>query len=53
MLHSSFPCWCSLAEITEFLDDHFESVAPSTEEPQAGSTGLHYTQLYFDDAAGV
>ena len=41
------------AEITEFLDDHFESVAPSTEEPQAGSTGLHYTQLYFDDAAGV
>ena len=41
------------AEITEFLDDHFESVTPSTEEPQAGSTGLHYTQLYFDDAAGV
>ena len=41
------------AEITEFLDDHFESVVPSTEEPQAGSTGLHYTQLYFDDAAGV
>ena len=37
------------AEITEFLDDHFESVVPSAEEAQ----GLHYSQLYFDDAAGV